>query len=407
MREALKAAIDSLRQAEDVEEPSERDVRDELHLDHDRQGVTGSPRLLETILKKIDASAVFVADVTPVSHIPAVKTPGARRAAKRNMNPNVAIELGYAFKSLTELNVLMVLNEHYGDRTHLPFDIQGNAGPLTYRLAPNAPTEAIKQEQAKLKGQLAAALGEFVRHAAAAAPAIAPAHTSAQAETQRQALRELWWQAVQGRNLNERPVLVSSPSALVHVVPSAALGPVDLDPRDVRSHVNALRLFDDSENASDGRQWWSHGPRTPVPGRPNPEARWYGRLLPSGVVEFECCLGTRIDDDPTIVAKGTRIESQIVDAADHGLEMTRALALRGPYAIGLVLYGLEDLEIAVPGGRMGRFRLPSLDLPLSIAPAEAIRAGDHLRRAFDVMWMAAGFSQSPSYDQPQWKGYAE
>lgn len=166
VRDALKAAIEELRQPEEVEEPSWRDVKDELHLDHDRQGVTGSPRLLETIFKKIDASAVFVGDVTPVSTIPASGEGDDGRPEKRNMNPNVAIELGYALRALSELKVLMVLNEHYGARKHLPFDIQGNAGPIMYRLAPDASADERKAEAAKLKAQFVTALGEYVKLAA-------------------------------------------------------------------------------------------------------------------------------------------------------------------------------------------------------------------------------------------------
>ncbi len=128
VRGALEAAIEDLRQPLDVEEPVERDVRENIHIDHDRKGVTGSPRLLETIFKKIDNAAVFVSDITPVSRIAAVRKTGQLRTAKRNMNPNVAIELGYAIKAISEENVLMVLNEHYGGREFLPFDIQGNGG---------------------------------------------------------------------------------------------------------------------------------------------------------------------------------------------------------------------------------------------------------------------------------------
>ena len=64
VRSALAAAIQELRQVTDLEEPSEREVRESLHLDHDRQGVPGSPDLAATILRKIERAAVFVADVT-------------------------------------------------------------------------------------------------------------------------------------------------------------------------------------------------------------------------------------------------------------------------------------------------------------------------------------------------------
>jgi hypothetical protein len=66
-----------------------------MHLDQDRQNVTGSPPLADTIKRKIRGSRVFIGDVTPVSKIP--KRKGVKDSReKRNMNPNAAIELGYS-----------------------------------------------------------------------------------------------------------------------------------------------------------------------------------------------------------------------------------------------------------------------------------------------------------------------
>ena len=42
IRDALAQAIDHLKQAPDIEEPTARECREALHLDHDIQGVTGS-----------------------------------------------------------------------------------------------------------------------------------------------------------------------------------------------------------------------------------------------------------------------------------------------------------------------------------------------------------------------------
>lgn len=67
VRDVLADAIKVVKQPEDVEEPSERDAREALHLDHDRQGLPGSPDLAPTIFSKIDRAAVFVGDVTLVS----------------------------------------------------------------------------------------------------------------------------------------------------------------------------------------------------------------------------------------------------------------------------------------------------------------------------------------------------
>ena len=162
IRKALQDAINELKEPEEVEEPIERDIKDSLHLDQDRQGVSGSPDLARTILDKIDVSTVFVADVTPVSIIPSKTTENEETQEKRNMNPNVAIEMGYALRTLTDKNVLMVLNTHYGGRQFLPFDLAHKGGPILFRLPPDADGKKIKTESVSLKAKLVTALRPYI-----------------------------------------------------------------------------------------------------------------------------------------------------------------------------------------------------------------------------------------------------
>jgi hypothetical protein len=108
VREALADAIEALKQPADVEEPSEREAREALHLDHDRQGVPGSPDLAPTIFAKIDQAAVFVADVTLIAQMDA-EDGGAK---KKLINSNVAIEYGYALHALGDRAILTVQNVH-------------------------------------------------------------------------------------------------------------------------------------------------------------------------------------------------------------------------------------------------------------------------------------------------------
>lgn len=159
VRDALLGAIKQLKQPEDVEEPTTAAHREAMELTSDRQGVTGSPPLAATIKKKIGECKVFVADITPVSKIPRRK--GVRE--KRNMNINVGIELGYAIRAHGEEQVLLVLNEHFGGREHLPFHLQDLGGPITYSLPLDATQEQIDAEMPKLRGKFIAAIREFLK----------------------------------------------------------------------------------------------------------------------------------------------------------------------------------------------------------------------------------------------------
>lgn len=79
IKEALEEAVASIEgdyEAEDADRPE---------LDHDTKGVAGAKEIVPTIMAKIAASAVFVADVTPI---------GKTSKGKALPNPNVMVELG-------------------------------------------------------------------------------------------------------------------------------------------------------------------------------------------------------------------------------------------------------------------------------------------------------------------------
>jgi hypothetical protein len=138
IRDALEAAIEKLKLPKEIEEPSEAERRANLELDHDTKGETGWTDIADSIFKKIENSAIFIADVTPVG-----KTSG-KGSKKPIMNPNVAIELGYAIKALTWANCLGVMNLAYGKVDDLPFDIhRTRSWPVTYTLKAGASKEEI------------------------------------------------------------------------------------------------------------------------------------------------------------------------------------------------------------------------------------------------------------------------
>jgi hypothetical protein len=154
VKRVLENAVKSLNQHDDIIES----LRPEVEIDHDRKGVPGSPDLASIILQKIDQAAVLVADVTPVASLKRTLN-GSEEETKKLMNPNVAIELGYALKSLTDASILLVFNSHYGDRKDLPFDLAHKAGPIFFSLPPNANKSEIAKEEKALTIKLKEAIG--------------------------------------------------------------------------------------------------------------------------------------------------------------------------------------------------------------------------------------------------------
>lgn len=151
VRETLEAALGELNQELQIGEPD----RPQFELDHDRKGIPGSPDLTATILKKIDESDVFIADVTPVGKN--VET------GRPLLNSNVAIELGYALARIGDARLLMVLNTHFGERESLPFDLRHKGGPNMFKLAPTADKDERKRARTKLTSDLKIALKEYLK----------------------------------------------------------------------------------------------------------------------------------------------------------------------------------------------------------------------------------------------------
>ena len=143
---SLKDAIAQLASDAEVEEA----VRDGLALDKDTQGVPGSPSIIDTIFNKIDAAAVFVADLTFV---------GTRSKDGLTPNPNVLIEYGWALKSLSRSRIIAVMNEAYGaPHGTLPFDLAHLRFPITYNLSEQATSEERRRQREQLTKTFVSAL---------------------------------------------------------------------------------------------------------------------------------------------------------------------------------------------------------------------------------------------------------
>lgn len=131
IKDALEAAVKELNRKLDVEE-SDRPFQ----LDHDTKGEPGHPDIFNTILRKIDECAIFVADLSLV---------GATKGDEKLPNPNVLIELGYAMKSLGAERWILVMNDAFGRPDRLPFDLKHKRWPICFTLPSDSSSE-LKQE---------------------------------------------------------------------------------------------------------------------------------------------------------------------------------------------------------------------------------------------------------------------
>ena len=108
----------------------------DICLERDTQGEPGSPNIVSTILQKIDACDIFVADISIV-------TRDLQEGQRFSPNPNVMIELGYAIKSVGWDRIILFCNEIYGAGEKLPFDIQQHRR-IGYALNPDDDKSVVR-----------------------------------------------------------------------------------------------------------------------------------------------------------------------------------------------------------------------------------------------------------------------
>lgn len=154
IRDAAKAALKNVQQDLEIVEADRLDYGKDLgeiaiELDHDTKDVSGMIEIMKTIMEKIDACSIFLADLTFVGRTESNPVrPEAE--AKFLPNPNVAFELGYAIHSLGPERIIPIMNKHYGPPEKQIFDLAHRRRPIIFDLPPNASKEDQKKEFEKL-----------------------------------------------------------------------------------------------------------------------------------------------------------------------------------------------------------------------------------------------------------------
>ncbi|HKC03393.1 MAG TPA: hypothetical protein VKC17_08825 [Sphingomicrobium sp.] len=210
IRDALADAIDEL----------QADLEERVELTSDTKGVAGSPDIVATILEKIDACAVFVADVTPIA---------ISHTGKAVANPNVLIELGYAKKSLGLNRIVLLWNTAFEGTTpeRLPFDMRTRRAPIGFQLAPRASKAELATVRESLRGVLKDALS-----ASLAVPGSRAITPTVDWEPSSPECSALWFDPKKPLPINEdgapgTKAMRPGPYAYVRVLPSKWTRPAD------------------------------------------------------------------------------------------------------------------------------------------------------------------------------------
>ena len=141
IRKALDDAIRAINADLDVEEA--------IRIDQDTEGVSGSPPITETILRKIEECSVFLPDVSFVC---------GTDETRKSPNPNVMIEYGYALKVCGDERIIPVFNTAFGNWERLPFDMRHKRRPILYDASDDLNTDDRRSVRSVLAKKLEAAL---------------------------------------------------------------------------------------------------------------------------------------------------------------------------------------------------------------------------------------------------------
>lgn len=365
---------------------------EELVLDSDTAGVAGTPPVSETILKKIRNCDIFVADVSFVGTTP---------QGKCLPNPNVMTEFGYARGMLADGQQLLVMNTAFGSERDLPFDLAHLRHPLAYNLAEGATAGERRRCRTafaeKLKAPIEASI-KFVQadRASRTIPVdlLAPAFA-------------LIGEVEQLQARNDVPVIINGPRLVLRMASAAAVGRPYLEPAKVKV-ARPLFVLDGYHRAYDSvgaGQWSTFDPPIQRGDAPNPEARWYTRLVAPGIIEAVVMIGARIDDDPTIAIEGFPLEGRVVELARRFAKIFAAIGQDGPLAISASLHGLEQVQLIMTRWSSRPLQMQNLFLGTASAASAAGVTPEVLRPMLDMLWLGCGFEEgSISFQSGTWHG---
>jgi len=359
-------------------------------IDSDTQGVSGTPPVSETILRKIDVCDGFLADLTLVC---------ATDAGKASPNPNVLIEYGYALKTKGPHHLILAMNNAFGGPESLPFDLKHLRHPLQY----TAGEDVLDRERRLRRSTFAADLVRAINAVIDRAPARKPAAgKSADLET---AARKRFADHLSQRASGGAEPLMISPRLTLDILPVAAQTQHRLSLQAVKAARPwfAPANTPEIETSTGHGDWVSCDPPRDLNYASIPMSFWATRLVSPGHIERAFVLGEPGLFNLGQTVEGVKLDRDIIDALRRSGELARAVGLVGPAIVSLKLSGVESLTVSREGHEAGVFGRRVLTFgPVRIADLQDIDAAD-LRPLLDDLWQAAGWEDgTPSITDEGW-----
>ncbi len=123
-------------------------IQDSPRFESGMEMTAGTPEVATVMFEKIQGCSIFVADTTLVGRI--TSTVDGREHMKKCLNPNVAIEMGFAAAHAGWDRIICVMNEapEFGRRDEQAFDVRNRRFPINYSLSPAEAKDLTRREAA-------------------------------------------------------------------------------------------------------------------------------------------------------------------------------------------------------------------------------------------------------------------
>lgn len=117
-----------------VKDPAQ--IQDSPRFESGMETTAGTPEVATVMFEKIQGCAIFVADTTLVGRI--TTRIDDKEHVKKTLNPNVAVEMGFAAAHTGWDRIICVMNEaaDFGRRDEQAFDVKNRRFPIDYSLSP-------------------------------------------------------------------------------------------------------------------------------------------------------------------------------------------------------------------------------------------------------------------------------
>jgi len=233
------------------------------------------------------------------------------------------------------------MNTAFGSPKDLPFDLAHLRQPTGYSLDDAASDDVRRRTRTTFAEKLVPRLKVIAENVLERRASVKPhEHVIAPA-------RNLLTDVIHMNGRAEVPTVVPGPKITMHLVTTSAAD----EPTIVPARVNAARAmflpagYRDSYSDVNIREWADYDPPQSALDKPNPESRWYMRVLRSGAIDGATMIGARIDDDKDVLVELDALEARIIEMAERMGAIALNIGGDSPLVLHASLEGMDDVRL--------------------------------------------------------------